>query len=451
MLSRTCPRLAKANGIALVGLVFALALAAPASATTTFTVDRTSDESDGNLNDDKCDIAPGQIGSAAAFAPSPALRGCTLRAAIQEANQTSGPDTINFNIPGSGVKTISAGSRLPTLTGTVTIDGYTQPGTRRNTRGIANGNDAVLLIELNGANISGPSVGLQVGTGSISTAACGSVIRGLVLNRFGTAMNLQCDATIEGNFIGTDPGGTIARGNTNNGILVSGVTETAIIGGTSRGARNVISANAATGLLSDRPLIVQGNHIGTKKGGTEPLGNGLSGLRLFGGGNVVGGAGDLANVIAFNHGDGITVFGGVGSRLSRNRIFSNSEQGIDLGANGTTSNDRLDADTGPNNLQNFPSITSAVNTGGQTTIRGVIRSTPNEGFTIELFRNPPGEGEGQKFIGGLTLAANADGERGFGIVTNEVAVGDNITGTATDSQGNTSEFSASPRKVTAGP
>ena len=48
---------------------------------------------------------------------------CTLRAAIQEANNVPGLNTINFNIPGSGVQTISPTAPLPIITDPVVIDG----------------------------------------------------------------------------------------------------------------------------------------------------------------------------------------------------------------------------------------------------------------------------------------------------------------------------------------
>src|SRR6476469_1816746 len=51
----------------------------------------------------------------------------SLRQAILDANSMGG-GTIGFNIPGSGVHTISPLSILPTITQTVIIDGYTQPG-----------------------------------------------------------------------------------------------------------------------------------------------------------------------------------------------------------------------------------------------------------------------------------------------------------------------------------
>src|SRR5215212_571241 len=90
-----------------------------------FIVNFTGDENDtdfpnGSVNgssDGKCDLDSGTAGDQ-----------CTLRAAIQQANVTKGADTIAFDIPpGSGVQTISPGFELPTITHTVTIDGYTQP------------------------------------------------------------------------------------------------------------------------------------------------------------------------------------------------------------------------------------------------------------------------------------------------------------------------------------
>src|SRR3954462_9725902 len=73
----------------------------------------------------------------------------SLRQAIVDANGHSGPDNISFNIPGSGVRTITLATALPAITSPVTIDDYTQPGSAANT--LLAGDNAVLLIELNGA------------------------------------------------------------------------------------------------------------------------------------------------------------------------------------------------------------------------------------------------------------------------------------------------------------
>src|SRR5215471_7608095 len=74
----------------------------------------------------------------------------SLRQAITDANSMGG-GTINFNITGSGVHTISPLTVLPTITQTVTIDGYSQPGSSANTNPPTQGLNAVILIELSGA------------------------------------------------------------------------------------------------------------------------------------------------------------------------------------------------------------------------------------------------------------------------------------------------------------
>src|SRR2546426_7048242 len=70
----------------------------------------------------------------------------SLRQAILDANATAGADLIAFNIPGSVVQTISPMSALPNVTDTVTIDGYTQPGSSVNTLNV--GDNALLLVEI---------------------------------------------------------------------------------------------------------------------------------------------------------------------------------------------------------------------------------------------------------------------------------------------------------------
>jgi hypothetical protein len=69
---------------------------------------------------------------------------------MEESNDTSGKDTIEFDIGGtSSVKTISPTSQLPTITDAVTIDGYTQQGASPNT--LTRGNAAVFKVELDGS------------------------------------------------------------------------------------------------------------------------------------------------------------------------------------------------------------------------------------------------------------------------------------------------------------
>src|SRR5207248_5936909 len=84
----------------------------------------------------------------------------SFRQAILDANSMGG-GTINFNIPGGGVHTISPMTVLPTITQTVTIDGYTQPGSSQNTNPSTEPINAVILIELSGTmagNVSGLTI-----------------------------------------------------------------------------------------------------------------------------------------------------------------------------------------------------------------------------------------------------------------------------------------------------
>ena len=54
---------------------------------------------------------------------------CTLRGAIFSANGNgAGADAINFNIPGSGVKTLILNNRLPDIQSSLTINGAMQTG-----------------------------------------------------------------------------------------------------------------------------------------------------------------------------------------------------------------------------------------------------------------------------------------------------------------------------------
>jgi subtilase family serine protease len=440
----------------------------------------------------------------------------SLRQAIIDSNNLSGAQTISFNIPGMGVHTISPLTPLPNITGTVTIDGYTQPGSSQNT--LFFGDNAVLLIELDGTNATTSASGLM-----ISDSAPNSIVRGLVINRFrNMGIDLQSGFnTIEGNFIGTDPTGTTSLGNA-NGIRMVGAGSN-VIGGSNtfnRGVRNLISGNQFHGVLTvfnSSGNKILSNYIGTNAAGASALPN-ANGISLDGTQNEVGGMGNIAsrpdssgeapdsilpsgggnlisgngvgvrvengtatllfgnyigtqadgssalgnteggvivkgssnninsNVIAFNGGDGVSIEIGDRNAIHSN-IFSNAGLGIDLDPNGVTPNDDADADTGANNLQNFPVLTAVTTSGNTTTVRGTLNSKPNASYTIEFFSNPTcnssGNGEGRTLISAYyNLATDSNGNASFVVNAQAVPVGQVVTAIATDTAGNTSEFSA---------
>lgn len=58
--------------------------------------------------------------------------------------------------------------------------------------------------------------------------------------------------------------------------------------------------------------------------------------------------------------------------------------------NGADANDPLDTDVGPNNLQNFPVLTSAASNATTSTIVGTLNSEATKQYRLEFFcsRNP---------------------------------------------------------------
>ena len=356
------------------------------------------------------------------------------------------------------MRTIAPSSDLPPITSPVVIDGHTQPGASPNT--LATGTNAALEIELSGTNTSGS--GLRIGGLDSSI----SVIRGLAINRFSADGIFVSDSVanvrIEGNFIGTDPSGTIDHGH-NIGVVLTASSGTAI-GGNTPAARNLISGNEASGIdfeADARANKILGNLIGTTARGTTSLANGFYGVGLFGtsdSDNKIGdGSSAGANTIAFNGRDGIEIdfpASATGNTISRNSIFSNGGLGIDLlGGNEAdatdvpTPNDAGDADTGTNNLQNKPVLSSAKNSSTGTTIVGKLNSTPGKTFEIQFFSNPSGN-EGKTFIGKKSVATDGSGNASFTFSpASKVPAGRNVTATAMKtSTGDTSEFAA-PRTV----
>lgn len=252
--------------------------------------------------------------------------------------------------------------------------------------------------------------------------------------------------TLQGNYIGTDITGTRALGNSRIGVSVSAFSH--LVGGTAPGAGNVISGNETGIQLAATGNTIQGNLIGLNAAGTLPLPNTEEGISLAFGNNIVGGTQNgAANKIAFNGGPGVTVLFGTGNSIRGNSIFANGELGIDLGQTGVTPNDATDSDSGPNNLQNFPVLTSVQSNGGNTTIQGTLKSTPNTTFQIDFYSNsaidPSGNGEGALFFNTAPVNTNANGDATINVTfPAPLAAGRVITATATDPNGNTSEFSA---------
>ncbi len=525
----------------------------------TWTVNTTADDADANIGNGICATAAGQ---------------CSLRAAMENANQHSGNDLINFAITGSGVQTIQLASRLPTISdgsGGVMIDGYAQPGASPNTSALAS--NAAIRVAIRG-------VGDDVEDPAFFITSHGNIIHGLAIYDTWRKVWIEgpggYDNLVSGSFIGTDPAGTfsspgwvdssgggiviaggahdnqigdrtlagrnVLSGNQRSGAHVTGEgtgfnifvnniiglapdgtrrlrnlahgvdhdqgARDGVYGGTGALERNVVSGNNLVGIElahqpdSDRNQIV-GNFIGTDLTGNDGPGyaaNGGRGINIEDGpsasvitDNVIGNNDDggirVAGYATFdtiiarnrigvslngaaipNGGDGVFIemrvadaiigpdniiaFNQVGVRLdiereninnqiTRNSIHDNA-MGIDLHPFGVTPNGQYPT-TGPNLRLPFPALSTA----SPTAVTGRACS----GCTIEVFLADGADneyGQGRTFVGSAVVVADLPGATvgSFSASVSGLVVGDYVTATATDSNGNTSEF-ALDRLVTA--
>jgi titin len=186
-----------------------------------------------------------------------------------------------------------------------------------------------------GTDVTG-TVGLGNGGDGVTVFAAGNTVGGTVAGAgnviagnagHGVAL-VAGGAVVVGNWIGTDVTGTARLGNGGDGVL-------AFAGGNTI-AGNVIGANGGSGVAlfgtDGAGNLVQGNAIGTDPGGTADLGNAHDGVLVVSSNNTVGDSTDAGeNVIAFNKGNGINLTGGTGNSVLQNNIFGNGLQGIAQG------------------------------------------------------------------------------------------------------------------------
>ena len=328
-------------------------------------------------------------------------------------------------------------------------------GTSAGARNVISGNGTGILvagetfgIEGNyiGTNPTGTAarpngVGIVVDYGNVTriggtTAGAGNVISGNtdagIRIAVGVAPIVPGTHLIEGNLIGTNADGTGAVG---NGIGVELTnTGSAVIGGDTDAARNVISGNAGDGVrLNGQGAKIRRNFIGTNADGTGPLPN--TGHGVFGARPTLLACAVDFNVIAYNGGAGILWLGDRNNSFLSNSIHGNGQMGIDLGGDGVTPNDAGDADTGPNMRQNFPVLASAQSTLALATVAGTLNSRPNLSYRVQFFSSPSADpvfahGEGAVFLGEVSVTTNASGAASFTATLPAVQVGHVVTATA---------------------
>ncbi len=332
-------------------VVMAIAGWAGHASAATFTVTSTLD-SDDKSADGKCADANNK---------------CTLRAAITEANRTATADVIEFNITGSGSKTIVLVSNPPgfappplSITTPLTIDATTQSGYAagapaitidgdtlgmrgidvrargveirglriKNFREHAIGvyDDASCVIRANEITDSVLGIEVQAGLAGAGPTLIGGAVTAdrNVFSRNGTGISLwngAHDVEIAGNLIGTDGTGTAAAGNTSYGVLVEAASVTI--------HDNVISGNQTAGIQlgGAGEKLVENNLIGTDITGTAAIPNN-HGIRVRGPGAEIAG-----NTISGNSNVGVFLTSAqcVGAKVHGNRIGTTASGTAALG------------------------------------------------------------------------------------------------------------------------
>ncbi|MEZ6087251.1 MAG: DUF2341 domain-containing protein [Pirellulaceae bacterium] len=316
---------------------------------------------------------------------------------------------------------------------------------------LGNGWDAIYLT--NG------STGNVIGTNGDNTNDLGE--RNVIVAAGSDGIRIDGEAsdgnTIAGNYLGVVADGTTMAANGSHGVHITNGADNTIIGGTGTYQHNVIAGSVrgieVWGASSGTQIL--GNYIGTDESGTLDLGatwqaiylgnaasNTTIGSTLADGGNV------LANAAV---GVRLESSAGTGNSIRGNSIYGNDEIGIDLvggteDANGRTSNDAGDTDTGPNQLQNWAAINSFATDGSGNLEFDIDTTNLASGtYSIDFYASTDldgGEVEGARYLGSASSIAGGDNSIVGTFSGGTAASGEYITLVTTDSSGNSSEFSA---------
>ncbi len=199
-------------------------------------------------------------------------------------------------------------------------------------------------------------------------------------------------------------------------------------------AANIVLDGVNAGAAANGVILATGSDTSEIQG-IEIRGFAGTGLLINSSNNTI----EKNKIVA--NGSGIEIDStGLNNRISQNSIASNTGLGIDLNGDGITANDDGDLDTGANNLQNTVVITSAQPVSGDAIVKGIFKGAPNSKFQVELFRNDAAGNQGQFFLDTFGITTDANGQAAFSHQATGVAIGQFITATVTDADGNTSEF-----------
>lgn len=418
----------------------------------------------------------------------------SLRRAIINANNTPGVQTISFNFPGNGPHSIAPFSVLPEITDPVIIDATTQPGYSGSP-----------LVELTGINAGSGAIGLRIFAGNstikglainkwsldaisllingnnvIAANYLGTDVTGTVAkpNKYGITVisnnnkiggSTESDRNIisgnstggiigvgnsnliQGNYVGTNAAGNVAVPNA-IGVILNGTN--AAVGGAAQGEGNLISGNSGDGIeIRTGSHTIRGNVIGRNASGSSAIPNNGFGIDIDlindapVSNTTIGGIGQgEGNTIRSNGAAGIRIRPSQNKFTIRgNSIAENGGLGIDLGQSGISANTNCDFDF----VQNAPVLSGVEFNASNTVVNFTLNSREPGTYTIDFYSSddadPSGFGEGKTYIGStvVSLSQFCDSFPTNANLPVQLTSGSVISATATDANGNTSEFSNS--------
>lgn len=267
------------------------------SGTSTITVNSTADDTD---DDGECTLREAIIA---------ANEDTDSGSSDGECFAGSNEDTIEFDISGSGVHTIQpTGGGLPPITSSnTTIDGYSQTGSVENSGDYSTCFEGTIKIEIDGSLVDAGNSGITVAADDISMR--GLAINRFSGAGNGVSINSGDDIVVAGNIVGLDTAGAVDRGNGTSGVYVSSSVVDVTIGGSNPQDRNIISGNSVGLSLRGNlgSTIVSGNCIGVGADGTTDLGNANDGVGFSNADNVLigGTSAGARNIISGNDQNGL--------------------------------------------------------------------------------------------------------------------------------------------------
>ena len=305
----------------------------------------------------------------------------SLRQAVHDANLAAGFQKITFNIPGGCPRTIGLLSPLEDVTADLEIDGFSQPGSVRNTGAI--GNNAVLCVKVGPAS---GTIAWSIRVPDTAPDATQLQVYGIAFTGDHTSAPIYLRGgsghLIQGNaFGGVRPGGIDTLGDTNLfHLIVRGSAGQVAIGGSDNGDRNYFGTSQSSAILlrdaTSVGHIVRNNYIGLDPGGAvpQPIGNdgiaivdssyiqiignvidgGLSGIAISGAsasnnvirGNKIGIDAYGGQSVSAANGEGIVIydqahFNAIGvftGKTPSNTIANNDYAGVRIDASAGTQN-----------------------------------------------------------------------------------------------------------------